>query len=291
MARTFASFLRWSEDEVWHPEDSLLPPAGHYYGAVDSDATLKLLDQCETIARSGKDPGRLASCQLQRALFTSSLDWLEVLRAFDEFQGNGGARKVSEKLFTAWRNRTAEQCACGSGQQQRPEDSWITWLLEARRAPDKHKRTFLEHLDVWFECLQKHSALFEKQWRSLALLTRALPAGPECEARFPAFHAQVLVPNLSLDAKLEQSLREALAVLGPDLAPVNPMDIWVKHLHTLVPPPGGSGSYYRESALWMQALSEVNRADYDKLLAEWRVVHRRRRNLWADMAALKLPGL
>jgi hypothetical protein len=291
MARTFASFLRWPEDEVWRPEDSLLPSDGYHYGAVDTDAALKLLEQWETIARSGKDLGRVASCQLQRAIFTSSFDWPEVLRAFEEFQENGGARKVAEKLFTAWRNRTAERCACGSAQQQRPEDSWITWLLEARRAPAKHKGTLFDHLDVWFECLQKHGAFFEKQWRSLALLTRVLPARLRYKARFPVFHAHVLVPSLGLDAKLEQSLREALAFLGSDLTQVDPMPIWEKHLYALVPSPGGSGSYYRESALWMQALSEVNQADYDKLLADWRVVHRRRRNLWAEMTALKLPGL
>jgi hypothetical protein len=41
----------------------------------------------------------------------------------------------------------------------------------------------------------------------------------------------------------------------------------------------------------MKALSELNQAAYGKLLANWRVVYRRRRNLWAEMKALKLPGL
>ena len=35
----------------------------------------------------------------------------------------------------------------------------------------------------------------------------------------------------------------------------------------------------------MKALAEVNRAAYDKLLAHWQVVYRRRRNLWAEMKA------
>ncbi len=41
----------------------------------------------------------------------------------------------------------------------------------------------------------------------------------------------------------------------------------------------------------MKALSEVNRARYDKLLAAWKVEFRRRRNLWAEMATAKCPGL
>jgi len=143
---------------------------------------------------------------------------------------------------------------------------------------------------VWLECLQKHASLFEKQWRSLALLTRVLPGAPAIKERRPTFHAQVLVPSLGLEPKLERSLREAFAFLGADLAQLNPMPIWEKHLHTLVPSPDGTGSYYRDQALWMKALREVNQTEFDKLLAHWRVTYRRRRNLWAEMANLRLPG-
>jgi hypothetical protein len=69
MERTFASFLRWTEDEAWCPEDSLLPPAGHiYYGAATSDDALKLLAQWEQIASKRKAPARVATCRLQRVL-------------------------------------------------------------------------------------------------------------------------------------------------------------------------------------------------------------------------------
>ncbi|MGO8925949.1 MAG: hypothetical protein ACLQU3_03500 [Limisphaerales bacterium] len=292
MERTFASFARWPEDEVWLPEDSLLPPAGHYhYGAVTTEDAVKLLEQWETIAARGKGSARAAGCRLQLAVLASSSDWPEVLRAFEEFQQQGGARKVAEKLFTEWRNRTANECVYGGEQKQRPEDSWVSWLIEARRAPATHKKTLLDHLDVWLECFQRHASFFEKQWRSLALLTRVLPSGPTFKERFPTFHAHVLVPSLGLDAKLERSLREALSFLGVDVGQFDPMSIWEKHLHTLVPSPEGTGSYYREQALWMKALNEVNRTAYDKLLAQWRVVYRRRRNLWAEMNGLQLPGL
>jgi hypothetical protein len=292
MERSFASFLHWPEDEVWLPEDSLLPPAGrHHYGVATTDDALKLLEQWETIAMKAKASARAAGCRLQRAILASSSDWLEVLRAFDEFQQQGGARKIAEKLFTEWRDRTANECVYGAEQKQRPEDSWVSWLIEARRAPATHKKTLLDHLDVWLECFQKHASFFEKQWRSLALLSRVLPSAPKFKERSPTFHAQVLVPSLGLDPKLEQSLREALAFLGVDVGQCDPMSIWEKHLHALVPSPGGTGSYYREQALWMKALNEVNRSAYDKLLAEWRVVYRRRRNLWAEMKGLQLPGL
>ena len=292
MERTFASFVRWPEDEVWLPEDSLLPPAGHYhYGAATTDNALKLLEQWETIAVKGKAPGRAACCQLQRAVLKSDSDWPEVLGAFDAFQHQGGARKVAEKLFAEWRERTTNACAYQGEEKQRVEDSWVSRLIEARRAPATHQQALFDHLDVWFECFQRHAAFFEKQWRSLALLSRVLPCGPKIKERYPTFHANVLVPSLGLDPKLERSLREAFTFLGVEVRQFDPMSIWEKHLHTLVPAPEGTGSYYRDQALWMKALSEVNRTACDKLLADWRVVYRRRRNLWSEIKSLGLPGL
>jgi hypothetical protein len=292
MERTFASFLRWSEDEVWLPEDSLLPPGGLYhYGLSGSDEALKLLEQWERIAAKGKAPARAAGCQLQRALLTADSDWSEVLRAFEAFQQQGGSRKVGEKLFAEWRERTADACAHHEEQKQRAGDSWVSRLIEARRTPATHQQALFDHLEVWFECFQKHAAFFDKQWRSLALLSRVLPCGPKIKERCPAFHAQVLVPSLGLDPKLERSLREAFTFLGVEVGQFDPMGIWEKHLHTLVPSPEGTGSYYRDQAHWMKALSEVNRTDYDKVLVRWQAAYRRRRNLWAEMRKLNLPGV
>ena len=85
---------------------------------------------------------------------------------------------------------------------------------------------------------------------------------------------------------------EALRFLGEATARVDPLPIWRQHLHTLVPNPGAAGSsYYREPALWMKALSEVNSAGYDQLLARWKTEYKRRRNLWAEMATAKCPGI
>ena len=237
--RTFASFLRFSEDEVWRPEDSLLPHARHYYyGTASSEEAAKLLKQWESIAERAGARGRAAACQLQRTVLASSADWPEVLRAFEEFQQQGGAQKIAGKLFTQWRDRTAEECACGMEPKEQPGDSWISRLLEARRAPAMHKQALLDHLDVWRECFQEHASFFEKQWRSLALLTRVLACAPDIKARFPTFHAQVLVPSIGLNAKLEASLREALGFLRVGVGEFDPMPIWEKHLQTLVPSPG-----------------------------------------------------
>ena len=90
---------------------------------------------------------------------------------------------------------------------------------------------------------------------------------------------------------MEKSLRQALVLLGEKVNRIKVGPVWERHLHSLVPSPGGSGSYYRESALWMKALSEVNPTAYAKLLSRWKAEFRRRRNLWKDMASAGCTGL
>ena len=41
----------------------------------------------------------------------------------------------------------------------------------------------------------------------------------------------------------------------------------------------------------MNALVEGDRVSYDGIIAKWKSLYRRRRNVWAEMATLKLPGL
>jgi hypothetical protein len=39
----------------------------------------------------------------------------------------------------------------------------------------------------------------------------------------------------------------------------------------------------------MKALQEMNAGEYKRSIAQWREMHKRRRNLWADLAAAGLP--
>ncbi|RUT04261.1 hypothetical protein DSM106972_044890 [Dulcicalothrix desertica PCC 7102] len=67
------------------------------------------------------------------------------------------------------------------------------------------------------------------------------------------------------------------------------MTYWKTHLHNFIPKPEDSqGSDYTQHAKWMAALLELAPEDYNKLLQEWKVVHKRRSNLWKAMDNLKL---
>jgi hypothetical protein len=199
--------------------------------------------------------------------------------------------RTSEKLFAEWRNTVVGWCVPYHRLGEQAADSWVYWLIEARRNPLTHRQVLLDHLKIWLARFPARAAFFRENWQSLALMTRSLPSAEELKAVCPAFHAHVLTAKPTLEATLQKSLREALTLVRVETTDIKPMPIWREHLHLLVPSPASGGSYYKDHALWMKALSEVNRLSYNGIIAEWKALHRRRRNLWAEMAALNLPGL
>ncbi len=289
---TLSSLLRLDPDEPWRPELGLLPDKTGYVAAEEDVAIPRLLDQWETIATQRGRAKRAAACRLQRALLEHAPDWPAVLEAFAAFRRDGGGPAVAGELLAQWRERAVAACASYEETNQKPADSWVYWLIEARRDPAAHPARFLEHVTAWLDGCAGSAAFFGKHWRSLALLTRSLPQAAEIKQRCPTFHLHVLMPATDFEAKLLASLGEALRFQGDVTARIDPLAIWRQHLHTLVPSPGAAGgSYYHEPALWMKALSEVNSAGYGQLLARWKTEYKRRRNLWAEMAAVKCPGL
>jgi hypothetical protein len=285
--QTFVSLLR--AKEVWRPEDRLLLTGPYYSPGSGTSPASKLLKVWETIAEQQGNRPRAAACRLQRAAIVSAADWPAILNAFTEFESQGGTPATGEKLFAEWRKKVVEWCPQCDQRGARPADSWIYWLIEARRDPLTQGASFLDHLKIWLGRFTGSPAFIRDNRQALALLTRNLPSAEQIKGRYPTFYAHVLTMQYTLDPTLEKSLREALTFLTVDPVEIEPMPVWQEHLHLLVPSPGSGDSSYKIDALSMKALFEVNRASYDKLIAEWKVVHRRRRNLWAEMAALKLP--
>jgi hypothetical protein len=63
------------------------------------------------------------------------------------------------------------------------------------------------------------------------------------------------------------------------------MGYWKANLKNFVPRPDRvEKSAYTSHANWMTALQELEPADYETLLEQWRVEHHRRGNLWKAMA-------
>jgi hypothetical protein len=289
---TLSSLLGADPEEPWRPELGLLPESRYHRSDEEAGAIPKLLDQWETIAAKRGRAKRAAVCRLQRALHDHPHDWPSVLDDFAAFRRDAAAPSVADELFSQWRERAVAGCADYESRQPKPENTWIYWLIEARRDPARHQAKFLETARRWLDGCLGSAASFGKHRHSLALLTRALPGAARIKDACPTFNHHVLMPATHVEPRLLASVGEALAFLGEATTGLDPLPVWQKHLHTLVPSPGAvSGSWYREPALWMKALSEVSPASYETLLARWKTEFKRRRNLWAEMASVGCPGV
>lgn len=287
---TMTSLLNRTSDEPWIPEERLIPRNPYAHSPDEDSAVTNLIEQWELIAAKRGDSARLACCRLQRTLWTSPENWTETFQAFEEFKRGGGKRSVADSLLEQWRETTVQKCPHNEETRLPVKDCWVSWLIEARFGAASKTQDFFEQMDAWIQCCLEHPAFFNKHWRSLALLTQTVPNYPRIKEEYPTFHSHALTPATRLSPNLIVSIREAFEFLCELGAVIDPMPAWREHLHRLVSVPGANGSYYRDQALWMKALSEINNSSYEKTLAKWRIEFRRRRNLWAEMASVKCPG-
>jgi hypothetical protein len=62
------------------------------------------------------------------------------------------------------------------------------------------------------------------------------------------------------------------------------MNYWKGNLHQFMPKPElVQNAHYTNHAQWMVALKELSPENYETLLAQWKVMHKRRINLWKAM--------
>ncbi|NUM33602.1 MAG: hypothetical protein HUU50_03620 [Candidatus Brocadiae bacterium] len=51
----------------------------------------------------------------------------------------------------------------------------------------------------------------------------------------------------------------------------------------MVPNPAHASARYEDHAAWLAVTRELNPTVFQKVLDEWKVVHKRRKNLWQDL--------
>jgi hypothetical protein len=167
--------------------------------------------------------------------------------------------------------------------------TWIHWLIAAELDAAAGRKTFVERVLGWLRELCTDGKAFERDWPLLARLTADLPGIDGLRKRYPAF-CDVVLPKKGQASELEKARHEGLRRMdaGECLEPA--LEVWMSMLHRIVPDPAVTyGSRYETHAAWMKALHEMNGQQYKRLLAEWQETHKRRRNLWRDLAGRGLP--
>ena len=241
------------------------------------------------INRTDEDPQQAAAIRSKIAELSKQLDAAKQHLAELRKQRAPEAQAATAPLFQEWRNEMAMRSFSNAERDAGTSDTWVHWLIEAQvAAPDKNE-WFLRKLEGWLKALNEKDAQFDKQWRALARLTKDLPGGDELQHEYPTFY-EVALPDDSGKSEMRKARQQSLTNVGAGACLPISITVWKKWLRRVVPDPTRTHkSDYTWHALWMKALRELNRGEYDQLLGIWRITHRRRRNLWRDMQSQHLP--
>jgi hypothetical protein len=302
------SLLRLEKKDRWDPREKLLiHRAWSYYGDGEKSPNIaELLGLWKKTAEAQGQADLAAALAIQITAL-SDIDegdvMLAALRAVPP-----QLEKVREALFAGWRKYVVNQTLQTSESGPRvPCSDWVgalvdaAWadrngaagfgaavraaLEEARAAPSKE---FQPALAGWSATFQWHARpLF-----ALAILTRDLDAtSPTLNKVAPRLFKLLGAQIGSERSRLDSTRRAWCKRLGgPSLLP-EVLAFWRDNAVRFVPDPGGYTGDYAESADWLAAVHQLNPAAAGELLARWIEPHRKKRNLWRDLAArgLSIP--
>lgn len=289
---TLDALLRFRRgDQPWSPETSLLFTLVYSpYGGDDSESQKTLLRYYQQTAQGLDQSQRVNALEIQRIAFDHSFDWEVMLKAFEEVPVR---KETRQALFRSWRDHILQgsrPASWGFGETKARETWWLHWLIESIVEVEAQKGPswFQDKVAQWLARLPEKQASSGEDY-ALRLLTQDLTEmSGERKDRYPKFYRFVVRPK-ELVTPDEASRQAYLKRYAPDDLWDRVMTYWKGHLHTWVPRPEmAQESEYTEHAQWMAALRELAPRAYEILLDQWRVEHRRRRNLWQAMEKMGL---
>jgi len=290
--KTLESLLKSNHQErSWSAESSLFATiSGEFYHGEPSGDKVTLLRYYQQTAQGLGQSELVQALQLQLTACENRFNWSVMLAAFKEV-------KVSEitrqNLFQSWRNyilRTTERRFGEWGERKADSFSWwLPWLLDSIADSPQETKEFQRLIEQWLTDFEKNEKPLRQDFSALRLLTHDLAEiREETWHRYPNFQTVILHPE-SLKTPDAQSRQSFLEQLAPKNLWNKVMTYWQNHLDLWIPQPETAHkSDYTQQANWLLALRELSPTIYKNLLAQWRIKHKQRRNLWK---ALEQMGL
>ncbi|MBW4557914.1 MAG: hypothetical protein KME59_18655 [Trichormus sp. ATA11-4-KO1] len=214
-----------------------------------------------------------------------------MFKAFDEIPLSKNTRQA---LFTSWREsiikRNTPYRYLDVYTNPKPvENWWLHWLLDSIMTEEKGHTWFRKQIIEWLENLPGDPAQLGREYNVIHLLTRDLTQIKyQGNFPYPKFYEFVIQSN-QISTPDDVSRRIYLQEYAPPDLWERVIAYWQANLHNFVPKPEMSqNSDYTKNAQWMLALKELAPKNYDSLLSQWKIQHKRRPNLWKAMRNLGL---
>lgn len=279
------SYLGLGEGERWDPCLSLLASAHRFRYEHHPNEILRLVESWRKISsRLGREEEEHA-LEVQITIARGWADGDAVLAAIEALPERFAP--LGKHLFEQWRELVVrETLGPMSGTDHPPGAAWVRGLVDA--AASRTAPAFRRAVTTWLGELAGSRDTLIASTSALAILTGDV-WGNGLVRRSPAL-ARALGHNAGRADTLQAWRRRVARRLGGTEVAELLMGFWTRNIADVVPDPGSTvGSDYSRCADWLAALYELNAAAYRRMLADWTTRHARRRNLWRDIDARKLP--
>ncbi|YAF99067.1 MAG: hypothetical protein AB3A66_29170 (plasmid) [Nodularia sp. CChRGM 3473] len=291
---TLDALLKHKQDNnPWTPENSLLfvKLGGLSYDPGNGENQKTLLRYYQQAVRELGEIERVNALEIQQITFEYRYDWSSMFKAFTEIPVN---KNTHQALFTSWREsiikrNTPYRYLDIYTNPKTVETWWLHWLLDSITTEEKGHTWFRKQIIEWLENLPGDPAQLGREYNVIHLLTRDLTQIKyQGNFPYPKFY-EVVIQSNQISTPDDISRRMYLQEYAPPDLWERVIAYWQANLHNFVPKPEMSqNSDYTKNAQWMLALKELAPKNYDSLLSQWKIQHKRRPNLWKAMRNLGL---
>jgi hypothetical protein len=277
---TLSSLLKPTRSDVhWTPETSMLVAIPGLYYDSNLENINTLLRYYQQTAQGLNQTERANALEIQQIGIDRWFNWSRMFAAFGEIPL---AESTRQTLFTSWRDYVVRQTKSYSW--KKVDSWWLDWLIESVDDRQKGVSWFQSQITQWLDNLPNEKAQLGENYDRLRLLTKDLTEiYHQGQSGYPQFYLVVIHPK-GFSTQSDESRREYLKASVPDNLFDLVMNYWKVNLHQFMPKPESvQNGEYSKHAQWMVALKELSPQDYETLLAQWKVAHKRRINLWKAM--------
>jgi len=273
--QTFASFL----EKKWNPEESLLINVRRYGYGSPNEEIVKLLEKWIVLSA----PKQAISLRLQLVTYKDTYNWDAVAQVYSEVK-DSEYKNMVDKLIGAWCVFIVEH-TCSMDWDKK--ECWVNWLIETGMKETWDKKWFEKKVKEWLEQLENTDKISREQETPLLILTCDLFDMYGLKKKYPQLYGRVST-RLYGSQEGKKSRRGWLKKIESENLTPFVIECWKKKIKDIMPDPASAHkSDYTSHAEWLSAANELG--VYNEILDQWKVVHKRRRNLWDAIKKKRLP--
>jgi hypothetical protein len=288
--KAVGSMLRMTEGKAWDPRKGLIVTESSFpYDGEKDRAIPGLLKRWNKAARAVGDNETACALELQLAILRDWTDGDAVLQALHRVPPSFDA--IGERIYEDWRSLIATwSVESAMDEFTESEHRWIHGLIDATRAGTKGPAMFRR---VLLRCLDetgKTRTSLRRGFKSLAVLTLDLNSGSELKKASPTLQ-RLLSREPEGDRRVTALRRIWLKRLRASELLPEVIQFWKRNAAQLVPDPEHSAGDYQDCAEWLAVLRDIDPYACKKIVEQWKLTHRRRKNLWKILERAKLISM